>query len=238
MTVTGLIPNSTVVVVETKVPVNYVLDPTPRTIIVRNGSGNSVVTGGTGSGTTSGGNSSAGGTNSGGNNVVVENVPKVTLTIEKYLKTESGEKPLKGAVFLVTDQTGAVLGSSNGEFTSDENGRIVIPNLEPGTTVTVREISVPDGVVLDNSPKSILIKAGEQGQTLRLVNQETGYLVIKKLDKLSSEPLAGVEFKLSYASGEYVDDNFGHLSSLGLYKTDANGEIRVPFVGTVLVAEL
>ena len=238
VTVTGLIPNSTVVVVETKVPVNYVLDPTPRTIIVRNGSGNSVVTGGTGSGTTSGGNSSAGGTNSGGNNVVVENVPKVTLTIEKYLKTESGEKPLKGAVFLVTDQTGAVLGSSNGEFTSDENGRIVIPNLEPGTTVTVREISVPDGVVLDNSPKSILIKAGEQGQTLRLVNQETGYLVIKKLDKLSSEPLAGVEFKLSYASGEYVDDNFGHLSSLGLYKTDANGEIRVPVVGTVVVEEV
>ncbi|WP_295749035.1 SpaA isopeptide-forming pilin-related protein, partial [uncultured Oscillibacter sp.] len=238
VTVTGLIPNSTIVVVETKVPANYVLDPTPRTIIVRNGSGNSVTTGGTGSGTTSGGNSSAGGTGSGGNNVVVENIPKVTLTIEKYLKTESGEKPLKGATFLVTDQTGAVIGSSNGEFTSDENGRIVIPNLEPGTTVTVREISVPDGVVLDSSPKSILIKAGEQGQTLRLVNQATGYLVIKKLDKLTSEPLAGVEFKLSYASGEYVDDNFGHLSSLGLYKTDANGEIRVPVVGTVVVEEV
>jgi uncharacterized surface anchored protein len=61
--------------------------------------------------------------------------------------------------------------------------------------------------------------------------------VIKKLDKLTSEPLAGVEFKLSYASGEYVDDNFGHLSSLGLFKTDANGEIRVPVVGTVVVEE-
>ncbi|WP_297872026.1 collagen binding domain-containing protein [uncultured Oscillibacter sp.] len=236
VTVTGLTPNSTVVVVESRVPSNYVLDPTPHVITVRNGSNSSTITGSASGGTSNGGSSSAGG--SGGNNVVVENVPKVTLTIEKYLKTESGEKPLKGVTFLVTDQTGAVIGSSNGEFTSDENGRIVIPNLEPGTTVTAKEISVPEGVVLDSSPKSILIKAGEQGQTLRVVNQATGYLVIKKLDKLTSQPLAGVEFKLSYASGSYVDDNFGHLSSLGLYTTDANGEIRVPVVGTVVVEEV
>ena len=232
VTVTGLTPNSTVVVVESKVPANYVLDTTPRTIIVKNGS-NSLSTG-----MTSGGNTNVGGSgSSGGNNVTVENIPKVTLTIEKYLETEGGEKPLKGATFLVTDQTGAVIGSSNGEFTSDENGRIVIPNLEPGTTVTVREIRVPDGVVLDSSPRSILIKAGEQGQTLRLVNKATGWLVIKKLDKLTGKPLVGVEFKLSYASGEYVDDDYGHLSSLGLYTTDQNGEIRVPVVGTVVVEE-
>ena len=80
-------------------------------------------------------------------------------------------------------------------------------------------------------------KLDKISKTLRFVNQKTGYLVIKKLDKLTSEPLAGVEFKLSYASGEYVDDNFGHLSSLGLFKTDANGEIRVPVVGTVVVEE-
>ena len=46
-----------------------------------------------------------------------------------------------------------------------------------------------------------------------------------------------MEFKLSYASGEFVDDAYGHLSSLGLYKTDQNGEIRVPVVGTVVVEE-
>ena len=42
---------------------------------------------------------------------------------------------------------------------------------------------------------------------------------------------------MSYASGEFVDDAYGHLSSLGLYKTDQNGEIRVPVVGTVVVEE-
>ncbi len=130
------------------------------------------------------------------------------------------------------------MAASNGEYITGEDGRIVIPNLEPGITVTAKELKVPDGVVLDSTPKSIEIKGGEGGQTLRFVNRKkTGYLVIKKLDKLTSEPLAGVEFKLSYASGEYVDDNFGHLSSLGLFKTDANGEIRVPVVGTVVVEE-
>ena len=231
VTVTGLIPNSTVVVVETKVPSNYVLDPTPRTIIVRNGS-NSVSSGGT----TSGGSSS--GSGSGGSHLDVENIPKTTLTIEKYLETETGNVPLKGVTFLVTDSSGAVVGSSNGEYITGEDGRIVIPNLEPGITVTAKELKVPDGVVLDSTPKSIEIKGGEGGQTLRFVNKATGYLVIKKLNKLTSEPLAGVEFKLSYASGEYVDDNFGHLSSLGLFKTDATGEIRVPVVGTIVVEEV
>ena len=235
VTVTGLMPNSTVVVVESKVPSNYVLDPKPRTIIVRNGS-NSVSSGGTGdSGNT--GNTGNTGTVGGGNDITVENIPKTTLTIEKYLETESGNQPLKGVTFLVTDSSGAVVGPDNGEYTTDENGRIVIPNLEPGITVTAKEVKVPDGVVLDSTPKSIEIKGGIGGQTLRFVNKATGYLVIKKLDKLTSQPLAGVEFKLSYASGEYVDDANGHLSSLGLYTTDANGEIRVPVVGTVVVEE-
>ena len=234
VTVTGLIPNSTVVVVETRVPSSYVLDPTPRTIIVRNGSGNSVVTGGNG---TIGGGSSSGNGNGSGNHVDVENIPKTTLTIEKYLETETGNVPLKGVTFLVTDSSGAVVGGSNGEYITGEDGRIVIPNLEPGITVTAKELKVPDGVVLDATPKSIEIKGGEGGQTLRFVNKPTGYLVIKKLNKLTSEPLAGVEFKLSCASGEFVDDAYGHLSSLGLYTTDQSGEIRVPVVGTIVVEE-
>jgi uncharacterized surface anchored protein len=226
VTVTGLIPNSTVVVVESRVPSNYVLDPTPHVITVRNGSNSSMITG-----------SSSGGTSGGGNDVVVENIPKTTLTIEKYLETETGNQPLKGVTFLVTDSSGAVVGPDNGEYITDENGRIVIPNLEPGITVTAREIKVPDGIVLDSAPKSIEIKGGIGGQTLRFVNKATGYLVIRKLDKLTSKPLAEVEFKLSCASGEYVDDAYGHLSSLGLYRTDANGEIRVPVVGTVVIEE-
>ena len=46
VTVTGLVPGSTVVAVETKVPKGYVLNPTPQTIIIKKGSGNSVISGG------------------------------------------------------------------------------------------------------------------------------------------------------------------------------------------------
>ena len=230
VTVTGLIPNSTVVVVESKVPSNYVLDPTPHVITVRSGSNTLTGTGGN-SGIVSGGTS-------GGSNVTVENVPKTTLTIEKYLETETGKQPLKGVSFLITDSSGAVVGPNNGEFTTDENGRIVIPKLEPGVTITAKEIKVPEGVVLDSTPKSIEIKAGE-GQILRFINKQAGTLVIKKLDKLTGKPLAGVEFELTYAEGGFVDDANGHISSNGRYTTNDVGEIRISgIVGTVVAKEV
>ena len=63
-------------------------------------------------------------------------------------------------------------------------------------------------------------------------------MVIRKLDSMTKEPLAGVEFELTYADGGYVDDANGHLSSKGLYTTDANGEIRISGVtGTIVVKE-
>ena len=94
-----------------------------------------------------------------------------------------------------------------------------------------------EGYVLDTSPKSIIIKAGEV-QTLRFCNEAKGTLVIRKLDSMTKEPLAGVEFELTYADDGYVDDANGHLSSKGLYTTDANGEIRISGVtGTIVVKE-
>ncbi|MCI9268026.1 MAG: hypothetical protein HFF40_04130 [Lawsonibacter sp.] len=175
------------------------------------------------------------------------NIPENTLIIEKYLETESGNEPLKGVTFLVTDSSGAVIGNSNGEFITGEDGRIVIGGVAPGTTVTAQEIKVPEGVVLDSTPKSIKIGDNEIGDNeigdnganvLRFYNKKTGYLVIRKLDKISKEPLANVEFELTYADGSYVDDNFGHLSSKGRFKTNDAGEIRVPVVGTVVVKEV
>ena len=163
------------------------------------------------------------------------NTPSTTLVIEKYI--EGTTTPLEGVTFLVTDSSGAVVGPSNGEYITDEAGRIVIDGLEPGTTITAREIKTVEGYVLDGAPKSIEIKAGEV-QTLRFYNQAKGTLVIRKLDSVTKEPLSGVEFELTYADGGYVDADNGHLSSKGLYTTDANGEIRISGVtGTIVVKE-
>ena len=216
-TVTGLLPNSTVVVVETKVPSGYVLNTTPQTITLKNGT-NTVTSGSTG-----------------GNNLDFENDPETTLVIAKYVTGTT--TPIKGVTFLVTDSSGAVIGSSNGEFITDENGRIVIEGLEPGTTVVAREIRAQEGYILDTTPKSIKIKVGG-AQTLRFYNQKQGALVIRKLDSVTKKPLAGVEFQLTYADGSYVDADNGHLSSKGLYTTDRNGEIRLTgVVGTIVITE-
>ena len=143
------------------------------------------------------------------------NTPSTTLVIEKYI--EGTTTPLKGVTFLVTDSSGAVVGRSNGEFITDENGRVVINDLIPGTTVTAREVKTVDGFVLDGTPKSILIKAGEV-QTLRFYNVRAGGLTVIKKDEKTGARIPGVQFEIRKMDGEIV----------GAYTTDENGVIHLP----------
>ena len=143
------------------------------------------------------------------------NTPSTTLVIEKYI--EGTTTPLKGVTFLVTDSSGAVVGKSNGEFITDENGRVVIHDLEPGTTVTAREVKTVEGFVLDSSPKSILIKAGEV-QTLRFYNVRAGGLTVIKKDEKTGERIPGVQFEIRKMDGEII----------GTRTTDENGVIYLP----------
>lgn len=153
VTVNGLLPGSTVVVSEYKVPDNYVLDTTPQTITLKNGS-NTV----TSSPSSSTGSTSTG--TGGGNNLDFENDPKMTLTIRKYIKGTDYE-PLKGVCFKVVDGYGKPIGTNNGVYYTSSAGEIVLEDLEPGTTVTAREVSTVEGFVLDNtlishSPSQVL----------------------------------------------------------------------------------
>ena len=203
VTVTGLVPGSTIVVVETKVPSGYVLNSTPQTIIVKNGS-NSVSSGGTTGGTANpGGNTSTGGGTNGGNDLTFENDPKTTLVIEKYITGTT--TPLKGVTFLVTESNGKVLGANNGEYTTDENGQIVIEGLEPGVTIIAKEIRGLDGYVLDTSPKSIQIKVGD-AQTLKFYNTPVGGLELIKVSEADkSQRIKGVTFEIRKMDGALVD---------------------------------
>ena len=228
--VTGLVPGSTVVVAESRVPDGYVLDTTPKTIIVKNGSGNSF---------TSGGNASSGngsGSSGNGNDLTFENDPKMTLTIHKYIEGTANE-PLAGVGFKVVDGSGKPLNPDGGIYYTNNAGEIVLEGLEPGTTITAQEVKTVDGYVLDGRPQSIKIEAGK-AQNLTFWNKPAGSLVIRKLDKQTGKPLAGVEFEMIYSEGGYVDTDNGHLSSKGLYTTDDHGEIHISgIVGTVVVKE-
>ena len=220
VTVSGLLPGSTVIATETKVPDTHVLNTTPQTIVLKSGS-NAVTSGGTPDGSTGTG---------GGNNLDFENDPRMTLTIRKYIKG-TDQEPLAGVCFKVTTGDGAAAGSGDGTFYTNSAGEIVLEGLEPGTTVIARETSTVDGFVLDGEPKSVKIKAGKEAPELIFWNERAGMLVIRKLDKITKQPLANVEFELTYADGRYVDDNYGHLSSKGRFKTNDAGEIRVPVTG-------
>ena len=235
VTVTGLIPGSTVVVSETKVPSGYVLNTTPQTIIVKNGS-NTVSSGGTTGGTT-GGNTNIGGGTGNGNDLTFENDPTVNLTIRKYVEGTANE-PLAGVAFKVVDGSGAPVGPGDGTFYTNAAGEIVIEGLEPGTVITAREIKTVEGFVLDGTPKSVKITAGPQAPELIFWNKKAGTLVIQKKDSVTGALISGAQFQLTYANGGYVDNDNGHLSSNGLYTTDDKGEIRISGItGTVVVKE-
>ncbi|MDE6455097.1 MAG: hypothetical protein K2L38_04145, partial [Dysosmobacter sp.] len=230
-TVTGLIPGSTVVVSEVSVPSGYVLDTTPKTIIVKNGA--NTLTGSTSNATNPGANPG----DSTGNDLTFENDPNQTLTIHKYIEGTANE-PLAGVCFKVVDGSGAPVGPGDGTFYTDAKGEIIIEGLEPGTTITAQEVKTVEGFVLDGTPKSVKIKAGQGAPSLTFWNARAGELIILKLDKATGKPLAGVEFELTYAGGGYVDNANGHLSSNGLYTTDAHGEIHISGVtGTIVVKE-
>ena len=70
-------------------------------------------------------------------------------------------------------------------------------------------------------------------------NAPKGNLIIVKQDSVTKEPLEGVEFKITYADGSYVDAEGSTLSSTGLYWTDKEGKITISGIsGTVVVTEV
>ena len=166
------------------------------------------------------------------------NKPTTTLILQKYISGTKNE-PLAGVQFLVTDSSGAVVGPNNGYYTTDAAGQIVIEGLTDGMTVTAKEVKSVDGFVLDGTPQSIKIDQSQSPQRMTFWNERQGALIINKLSSLDRKtPLEGVTFKITTATGEFVPDENGKISSNGLYYTDKNGQIILKGVtGTLVVTE-
>ena len=167
------------------------------------------------------------------------NKPTTTLILQKYISGTKNE-PLAGVQFLVTDSSGAVVGPNNGYYTTDAAGQIVIEGLTDGMTVTAKEVKSVDGFVLDGTPQSIKIDQSQSPQRMTFWNERQGALIINKLSSLDRKtPLEGVTFKITTATGEFVPDENGKISSNGLYYTDENGQIILKGVtGTLVVTEV
>lgn len=183
VTVSGLKPNSTVVVSEQKAPTGYILDETPKNIVVRPGVANGLI---------------------------FDNQPGTTLIIQKFIEGTENE-PLSGVAFKVTDGAGAAVGPDDGVYYTDKAGEIVLSGIEPGTTVKAREIKTVDGFVLNGTPQDILIKGGEV-QRLTFWNKRDCSLTILK-QSTDKTPLTGAVFHVTDEDGAAIGTNNGRYTS-------------------------
>lgn len=165
------------------------------------------------------------------------NAPKGSALIRKI--DSITHAPLSGVQFYITDSTGAALGEANGKFTTDASGSILIDNLDPGTTLIVKESRAISGYILDDTPQTVQVRSGKTVK-LEFLNQPKGNLIIEKYDSVTKERLAGATFRVTDASGKLLADNERLTSTNGLYTTNHEGQIVLSKVdpSTLVVTEV
>ena len=205
----GLTPGMTVIAKEVRAKDGYILDDTPQSIKIKR---NAVMT------------------------LEFRNQPKGGVLVKKVDAVTNA--PIPDVEFLVTDSDGNLIGNANGKFVTDSAGTFSITDIAPGTTLIIKETRAKEGYLLDDTPQTVKVKSNEV-TTVEFRNQPKGNLIIVKQDSITKEPLEGVQFKIVYADGSYVDAEGGTLSSNGLYWTDKEGKITLSGIsGTVVVTEV
>lgn len=138
----------------------------------------------------------------------VQNHPREGLTITKHDAITN--KPLEGVEFEIR-----YLGDGNETtdttheprtYLTDENGVIHIPDIVPGM-YEIREVSVPDGYVLDPEPRIIEVVNNHDTVLVPFTNFQDTQLIILKKDNQTGEPLAGARFTITTAGGSAINAN-------------------------------
>ena len=155
--------------------------------------------------------------------LTLENTKKPGLLIKKI--DSQTKKPLQGATFKITRGDGSVVRES---VTTDADGVIHLSELDTGTYI-ITEISAPDGYAIDETPKTVEIRAG-QTYEVTFTNTKKGGFTIKKIDEDTRQPLKNAVFKITKSNGEFVKEA----------ETDANGVITLDGLpeGSYIVTEI
>jgi len=158
------------------------------------------------------------------------NDPYGSLKITK--SCDATREALAGAIFRVTNASGAVIGTT---FTTNANGYVLIPNLPPGA-FTVVEIAPPPGFVLNSTPQTIMVNATGQVYRVEFTNPRIPSAAIRKISGDDDRPLAGVVFEITSTRGERIQNPRDGTFE---FTTDSAGMIFLPNLqpGTFIARE-
>ena len=188
--VSGLDPEKTYIVSETRAPDGFLISDAPKTVTVK--PGETV-------------------------ELVFEDKRIENFTIRK---TDTSGNPMAGVTFKVSKLSGEEIAT----VTTGADGLAVLTGIQPGS-YKVQEIKVPEGVLLDSTPQTVEVKAGEP-TTVTFVNKYLREFTIRKVDT-DGKPIAGVTFKITKTDGAEVATVTTGADGLAVLQNMEPGSYRV-----------
>ncbi|MDL2287969.1 Cys-Gln thioester bond-forming surface protein [Oscillospiraceae bacterium OttesenSCG-928-F05] len=167
--------------------------------------------------------------------IPVVNRPKSAIIVHK-LDPDNNNAPISDTWIRLRylSGTSGTGGTVIAEKKTTLNGTVVFTGLKAGTYIVEEFRSNPDYEISGKTTETVYVSGDETAVVeVILENRKKGGLIIQKLDESDhAKALAGAEFLITYANGEFVGDNNGRFTSGpdGLIKID---EVFAP--GTTLI---
>ena len=144
--------------------------------------------------------------------IKLTNTPEHPLIISK--KDAITGEPIPDTVFMVAHSDGRLVG----EYRTGSNGMATVTGKDvvPGWYL-IKEVKANPGYIASSETKMVELKLSAPAIVEFLNKPRTG-LQIRKVDDMTGQPLAGVQFKVTEISGAII----------GTFTTDADGIINIP----------
>lgn len=117
----------------------------------------------------------------------------------KVVKSDQDSKPVQGAEFALMDSNGKQVASGK----TDAKGILSFNKLDLGK-YTLKEVSVPDGYIIEKASYNITVKRNQTSEVKVKNTKVKGVLQVTKLEKKTNQPIKGVVFEIYNKDGKSV----------------------------------